>query len=80
MLFINSIFNQSHLISHPIFVKYFFRTFSNLFSVTNYGNNLHKFLVQNANKCLDSSKACRYNITRTEPVQTGRNPEYEVRL
>ena len=80
MLFIRHIFNYSHLISHPIFVKCFFRTFLNLFSVTNYRNNQHKFLVQNVNKCLDRPKACRYNNTRTRPVQAGRNPEYEVRL
>ena len=80
MLFIRRIFNCSHLISHPIFVKCFFRTLLNLFSVTNYRDNQYKFLVQNVSKCLDSSKACRYNITRTRSVQTGRNPEYEVRL
>ena len=61
-------------------VKLFFRTFLILFNMTNYRDNQHKFVVQNIKKCLDSSKACRYNITRTEPVQTGRNPEYEVRL
>ena len=61
-------------------VKLFFRTFLNLFSMTNYRNNYHKFLVQNINKCLDSSTTCRYTNTRTRPVQTGRNPEYEVRL
>ena len=61
-------------------VKLFFRTLLNLFSVTNYRDNQYKFIVQNVCKCLDSSKACRYNITRTRSVQTGRNPEYEVRL
>ena len=61
-------------------VKLFFRTFLILFNVTNYRNNLYKFLVQNVNKCLDRPKTCRYNITRTEPVQTGRKPEYEVGL
>ena len=45
MLFIRCIFNCSHLISHPIFVKCFFRTLLNLFSVTNYRDNQHKFLV-----------------------------------
>ena len=61
-------------------VKLFFRTFLNLFNMTNYRNNQHRFLVQNVNKCLDSSETCRYTITRTEPVQTGKKPEYEVRL
>ena len=63
-----------------LLVKLFFRTFLNLFSMTNYSNNQHKFVVQNVNKCLDSSKTCRYTNTRTEPVQTGRKPEYEVRV
>ena len=72
--------NLISLLVALLLVKFFFRTFLILFSVTNYGNNQHKFIVQNVNKCLDRPKTCRYNITRTEPVQTGRKPEYEVRL